>query len=186
MTRIPLRAGTTAVVAAALIPAAALAPAASAKPVSKAHARAYEHAYHAVAHKLGREVPGRNIVADGALHGGRPSDAETLTSLTVLRRMLHPAPTPAATPSSDVSGEVTGGSAAGAPGVPSCASESGDDYSTGPENTNPSSGATGRYQILPSTAAGYGCDLSTASGQDACAQTIYENQGAGAWVGCGG
>lgn len=191
MTRIPLRAGTTAVVAAALIPAAALAPAASAKPVSKAHARAYEHAYHAVAHKLGREVPGRNIVSDGTLHGGRPSDATTLASLTVLRRMLDPAPAPAATPSSDVSssdasGEVTGGSEAGAPGVPACASESGDDYSTGPDNTNSSSGATGRYQILPSTAAAYGCDLSTASGQDACAETIYEHQGAGAWVGCGG
>lgn len=187
MTRIPVRAGTTAVVAAALIPAAALAPAASAKPVSKPHARAYEHAYHAVAHKFGREVPGRNIVADGTRHGGRPSDAETLTSLTVLRRMLHPAPAPEpTTTSSDVSGDVSGGSEAGAPGVPSCASESGDDYSTGPENTNPSSGATGRYQILPSTAEAYGCDLSTASGQDECAQEIYDHQGAGAWVGCGG
>ena len=59
-------------------------------------------------------------------------------------------------------------------------------YSTGASNTNPSSGATGRYQILPSTAAGYGCNLSTPAGQDACAQTIYNHQGAGAWVGCGG
>jgi hypothetical protein len=70
--------------------------------------------------------------------------------------------------------------------VPACASESGTDYSTGADNTNPSSGATGRYQILPSTAAAYGCDLATAAGQDACAQTIYDHQGAGAWVGCGG
>lgn len=183
MTRIPLRAGTTAVVAAALIPAAVLAPAASAQPVSHSHARAYEHAYHQVAHKLGRQVPGRNIVADGTLHGGRPSDAQTLASLVVLRRMLEPAPTSSG--SSSVS-DVSGGSEAGAPGVPACASESGDDYSTGPDNTNSSSGATGRYQILPSTAAAYGCDLTTATGQDACAETIYAHQGASAWVGCGG
>jgi hypothetical protein len=70
--------------------------------------------------------------------------------------------------------------------VPACASESGTDYSTGSDNTNASSGATGRYQITPSTAAGYGCDLATPAGQDACAQTIYEHQGASAWVGCGG
>jgi hypothetical protein len=185
MTRIPLRAGTTAVVAAALIPAAALAPVASAQPVSRGHARAYEHAYHEVAHKLGRQVPGRNIVEDGTLHGSRPSDSQTLASLAVLRRMLAP---PASTSSSSSTGasDVSGGSAAGAPGVPSCASESGTNYSTGPDNTNPSSGATGRYQILPSTAAAYGCDLTTAAGQDACAQTIYEHQGASAWVGCGG
>jgi muramidase (phage lysozyme) len=70
--------------------------------------------------------------------------------------------------------------------VPACASESGTNYSTGASNTNPSSGATGRYQILPSTAAAYGCSLTTPAGQDACAQTIYQHQGAGAWVGCGG
>lgn len=184
MTRIPLRAGTTAVAAAALIPTAVLAPAASARTVIPRHAHAYERAYHAVAHRLGRQVPGRNIVADGTLHGGRPSDAQTLASLAVLRRMLAPAATSSsATGTSEVSGA---GSAAGAPGVPACASESGDNYSTGPDNTNPSSGATGRYQILPSTAAAYGCDLTTAAGQDACAETIYAHQGASAWVGCGG
>jgi muramidase (phage lysozyme) len=78
------------------------------------------------------------------------------------------------------------GSSAGAAGVPACASESGTNYSTDASNTNPSSGATGRYQILPSTAAAYGCSLATPAGQDACAATIYRNQGAGAWVGCGG
>ena len=85
-----------------------------------------------------------------------------------------------------VSSDTAAGDAAGAAGVPACASESGDDYSTGSDNTNVSSGATGRYQILPSTAAAYGCDLATPAGQDACAQTIYQHQGAGAWVGCGG
>ena len=57
---------------------------------------------------------------------------------------------------------------------------------TGSANTNASSGATGRYQITPSTAANYGCSLATPAGQDACAQAIYAHQGAGAWTGCGG
>jgi hypothetical protein len=78
------------------------------------------------------------------------------------------------------------GGGGGAGGVPACASESGTNYSTGAANTNPSSGATGRYQIIPSTASAYGCDLSTPAGQDACAVRIYHGQGAGAWVGCGG
>ncbi len=70
--------------------------------------------------------------------------------------------------------------------MPACASESGTNYSTGASNTNASSGATARYQITPSTAAGYGCDLSTPAGQDACATTIYQHQGARRRVGCGG
>jgi hypothetical protein len=161
---------------AVLTTAAAVPAVAAAKPTTQAHARAYEHAYHRVAHQLGARVPGRNIVRVGLPNGHRPSDAQTVSSLSVLQRMLAPA---AATVSS-------AGDVAGATGVPACASESGTDYSTGPDNTNPSSGATGRYQILPSTAAAYGCDLTTAAGQDACAEVIYEHQGASAWVGCGG
>jgi hypothetical protein len=161
---------------AVLTTVAAVPAAAAAKPTTPAHARAYEHAYHRVAHQLGVRIPGRNIVRDGMPNGHRPSDAKTVSSLGVLERILAPAP---------ASVSATG-DAAGAAGVPACASESGTDYSTGPDNTNSSSGATGRYQILPSTAAAYGCDLTTAAGQDACAQVIYEHQGASAWVGCGG
>jgi hypothetical protein len=148
-----------------------------------AHVRSYERAYKAVAAKFGRRAPGRNIVKEGVATSGAASDAQVVASLAVLERMLVPAPTSSSTATSYSS---AGGSAAGAAGVPACASESGTNYSTGPSNTNPSSGATGRYQILPSTAAAYGCDLSTPAGQDACAQTIYAHQGAGAWVGCGG
>ena len=158
---------------AVLTTAAAVPAVAAARPTTHVHARAYEQAYHRVAHQLGARVPGRNIVSDGLPDGHRPSDAQTVSSIGVLRRMLAPA-----------AGTVS--PSAGAAGVPACASESGTDYSTGPDNTNPSSGATGRYQILPSTAAAYGCNLSTAAGQDACAQVIYEHQGASAWVGCGG
>ncbi|HLI58435.1 MAG TPA: hypothetical protein VKV21_02090 [Solirubrobacteraceae bacterium] len=171
---------------AVLTTAAAVPAVAAAKPTTRAHARAYEHAYHRVARELGARVPGRNIVRLGLRNGQRPSDAETVSSLGVLERMLGAtgATGPASAGSSAVGSAV--GPAAGAAGVPACASESGSNYSTGPDNTNPSTGATGRYQILPSTAAAYGCDLSTPAGQDACAQVIYEHQGASAWVGCGG
>jgi len=165
---------------AVLTTAAAVPAAAAARPTTPAHAHAYERAYHRVSHQLGSRVPGRNIVRDGMPNGHRPSDAQTVSSLTVLQRMIAPAT------GATGAGSATTGDPAGAAGVPACASESGTDYSTGPDNTNASSGATGRYQILPSTAAAYGCNLSTAAGQDACAQVIYEHQGAGAWVGCGG
>ena len=185
MKRFLLPASTTAVALAAVGTGVA-----SAQPTTAPHARAYERAYHQVVDDLGAQAPGRNIVQDGLAGHRRPSDAQTVASLTVLQRMLTPS-TPAATSTSAAatSTSAAGASSAGAAGtagVPSCAAESGSDYSTGASNTNPTSGATGRYQILPSTASAYGCNLSTPAGQDACAQTIYEHQGAGAWVGCGG
>jgi hypothetical protein len=156
---------------------------AAAKPPTAAHARAYEYAYQRVAHQLGRRVPGRNIVRDGFAAHQAATEAETVASLAVLERMLAPVTT---TSSAPPIGALAGARSAGGAGVPACASESGTNYSTGVSNTDTSSGATGRYQILPSTAAAYGCSLATAAGQDACAQTIYQHQGAGAWVGCGG
>jgi hypothetical protein len=174
MKRFLLPAGATLVATAALAPGFA-----SAQPTTTAHAHAYEHAYHEVVHAQGHRAPGRNIVKDGTARGAHPTDAQTVASLAVLQRMLQPAAT-ASTRADAVTDDT-----AGAAGVPACASESGEDYSTGPDNTNASSGATGRSQILRSTAAAYGCDLATPAGPDACAQTIYEHQGAGAWVGCG-
>lgn len=175
---------------AAVVPAAA-----AAKPPSSPHVRAYQRDYQRVAHTFGRRAPGRNIVKYGVASRGPASDADVVSSLAVLERMLAPPPAPVTSTAAQGS-QTTGStqtvasaptsSTAGASGVPACASESGTNYSTGPENTNPSSGATGRYQILPSTAADYGCNLGTTAGQDACAQTIYNHQGASAWVGCGG
>jgi hypothetical protein len=150
-----------------------------------AHARAYERVYAKVARALGRRAPGRNIVKDGVSKGHPASDAQVVASLGVLERMLAGALAPAGVPTSTLATSTTV-SSGGAGGVPACASESGTNYSTGPSNTNASSGATGRYQITPGTAAAYGCDLATAAGQDACAQTIYAHQGASAWMGCGG
>jgi hypothetical protein len=167
---------------------AAVTPAgAAAKRPTPAHASAYERAYDEVAQKLGHRAPGRNIIKDGVAANRPATDAETIASLSVLERMLAPtAPSGAASAPAAAAPSAAPSAGAGAGGVPACASESGTNYSTGPANTNASSGATGRYQITPSTAANYGCSLSTPAGQDACAQTIYAHQGAGAWVGCGG
>lgn len=181
MKRLILAAG--AVVAAAA-PAGAMAAIldgpAPGKAPTPAHARAYERAYATVARERGRRAPGRNIVKAGIAPGWPATDAEVVASLAVLDRMLGSGQSPTTSPAS------SSVASAGASGVPACASESGTNYSTGPANTNPSSGATGRYQILPSTAAAYGCNLSTPAGQDACAQVIYARQGASAWVNCGG
>jgi hypothetical protein len=149
---------------------------------TRAHSRAYERVYARVARQLGRRAPGRNIVKDGVARGRPATDGEIVTSTHVLQRMLVVATRPAATSAAS----AATGTSAGASGVPACASESGTNYSTDSSNTNASSGATGRYQITPGTASAYGCDLSTPAGQDACAETIYAHQGAGAWVGCGG
>lgn len=178
MKRFMLPAG---VALAALTPGVAVA-----KVPTAAHAHDYEKAYQEVTHKLGPRVPGRNIVKDGVSAHRAATDAETVASLTVLERMLAPVTTAASSPASPATSTPITSSNAGASGVPACASESGSNYSTSASNTNSSSGATGRYQILPSTAAAYGCSMATVAGQDACAQTIYEHQGASAWVGCGG
>jgi hypothetical protein len=157
--------------------AAVLPGAAAAKSPTPAHAHAYERAYREVAHLFGWRAPGRNIVKDGVALHRAATDAQTLASLAVLERMVTPA---------RLSTAVSTAARTGTGALPACASESGTNYSTGSDNTNTSSGATGRYQITPSTAANYGCNLGTSAGQDACAQTIYEHQGASAWVGCGG
>src|SRR5436309_15276598 len=138
----------------------ALAPGtAMAKPPTAVHVRAYERAYRQVAHRFGRRVPGRNIVKDGVAQNRPATDAETVASLGVLERMLvaaqPSAPSQAAAPSSSaVTTSVPASTSTS--GLPGCASESGSNYSTGGDNTNGSSGATGRYQITPSTAANYG------------------------------
>ena len=126
---------------------AALPAAADAKPPTPAHAHAYERAYRQVVHLLGRRAPGRNIVRDGVAANRAATDTQTVASLAVLERMVAPAV------SSGSAGSPAAGTGAGAAGVPACASESGMNYSTGSDNTNGSSGATGRYQITPSTAA---------------------------------
>jgi hypothetical protein len=54
--------------------------------------------------------------------------------------------------------------------------------SSSPTATNPSSGAYGCFQVIPSTAAAHDCDLSSLAGQYECAGRICETSGDGAWV----
>jgi hypothetical protein len=163
-----------------------------------------------VVKRLGARAPGRDIVRWGVVVGHgvrRPTVAELRRYVGVLDRMVHPVAVVRAAytrvVSTNTSANTSTGqgegvrridsgaatSGGGAAGLPACASESGSNYSTGPGNTNPSTGATGRYQEMPMHRQPgglcYGMDLSP-RGQDRCASRIYAAQGSGAWVGCGG
>lgn len=165
-----------------------------AQPVNAATPRErYQTVYERVdAHNAGPYggVAGRNIADDGLNNGHAASADQLRAGIAVMRRMLHPpVAKPAATPettapastSSVPAPTTTSTASSGGYSIPSyivdC--ESGGDY--GAQNA---SGAYGAYQIMPSTAAAYGCDLSSASGQDACAAEIYADVGASAWA-CG-
>jgi hypothetical protein len=141
-----------------------------------------------VVKRFGAKTAGRDIIRLGVMtkHGVRPAPrAVKLSYVAVLDRALHPPPVRVPT-SVPTSAPTSAGSSAGAAGLPACASESGTNYSMGPDNTNPS-GASGRYQIMPfhwsTDCAGIAQDP---AGQDKCATIIYRNSGASAWVGCGG
>ena len=169
------------VVAVIAVSAVALATPTASLAVTRQHAHAYLRAYHAVAEKFGHRAPGRNIIRDGALHG-KLTDRMVVRSVGVLRRMLHPVPSPRHTASaSPVVTNTTDSSP-----LPSCTwrPESGGD----PTAVNPSSGAGGYYQIIPSTWAAEGGtglpqDASMAE-QTKIAQRIAATQGLSAWVNC--
>ena len=146
----------------------------------------------AVIKKHGKRAPGRNICRFGMSGGKKPTLSQKVRYLNTLRRLVKPpvlsTPSVVQAAVSFPQQAVSSAPSSTSTGVlPACASESGTNYSTGPDNTNPS-GATGRYQEMPMhrQAGGvcYGIDLSPA-GQDRCAVLIYQAQGAGAWVGCG-
>jgi hypothetical protein len=147
-----------------------------------------DHANHLraeVVRALGSRSPGRDIVRRGILDHGktrRPTHAELVSYQDALARML--ASKDAGYSSSDSS--TSSASAAAAGSLPTCTwqPESGGDWSA----VNPSSGAGGRYQIMPSTWAAYGGtglpqDASPAE-QTAVAMRIMHSQGLSAWVIC--
>ncbi len=148
--------------------------------------------------------PGRNILCQGfrtterqgtkylAKRYSRPADLGDIKRLTPAlwakaypelaakraARAVAPAAAqaqPAASQASALSAPAAGGGSPIPQYIVQC--ESGGSY----DAYNPSSGAYGRYQIIPSTAAAYGCNLSTPGGQDACAAEIWRNDGASAW-----
>lgn len=191
------------IVAATSIAALAL-PAAATAAVPSSTAHRYQTDYHAVAHKFGQRAPGRNIITQGLASGHKAGASDVLRSINVLERMLHPtpvvqasapvptstaapapAPAPASTSSSTSSTQPTatqstGGSGYAIPGyIVQC--ESGGNWHA----VNPSSGAGGAYQIMPSTWQAYGGtglpqDASPAQ-QSAIASKIWSSAGPGAW-----
>lgn len=140
----------------------------------------YAHLHRKWTKRNGREVVGRQIVKYGMpKHGGArvATQEEWKATLATFARWEHPPAPSSATQA--VGGNVSygGGVPAELEAIAQC--ESGGDYGA----VNPSSGATGKYQILPSTAQAYGCDLATPAGQDACAVEIYAGgAGRSQWV----
>jgi Transglycosylase-like domain len=137
---------------------------------------------------LGSRAPGRDIVRHGIVgrHGQtrRATRAELIGYRDALTRMLAAnvsAPTSSGSSSADsTSGTATSGD------LPTCTwePESGGDWHA----VNPSSGAGGRYQIMPSTWAEYGGtglpqDASPAE-QTAIAERIMQSVGPSAWANC--
>ena len=152
------------------------------------------HHRHIVVARHGNRAAGRDIIRFGRIgpnqHPHKVRDCKiirryrdqliqlhTEPRYPTLKRVAVPPPRPPAgvqTPSVD--GIYGGGGYAIPEDIVMC--ESGGNYGA----VNPSSGAYGAYQILPSTSAAYGCDMSTPAGQDECAAKVWAGQGRGAWV----
>ena len=196
------------IVAATSIAALAL-PAAATAAVPSSTAHRYQADYHAVAHKFGQRAPGRNIITQGLASGHKAGASDVQRSISVLERMLHPAPvlhiryTPAPAPTS---------TAAPAP-APAPASTSSSTSSTQPTATQSTSSGGyaipssvvqcesggnahavspftggGLYGILSSSWQDFGGTRyapepydATPGEQGAIAQKILASQGPGAW-----
>jgi hypothetical protein len=155
--------------------------------------KAYSSHYHKVARKLSKRAPGRNIRKWGVYRHHKVRNApchELRASLHKLRSMVAPPPTRGsagvAAPAAVGGTSQPAGTAAGGSGLPSCtwAPESGGSYSA----YNASSGAGGKYQIIPSTWRAYGGtgspQTAPAAEQERIAARVYAGQGAGAWTNC--
>jgi hypothetical protein len=152
-----------------------------------------QHANHLrteVVHAFGDRAPGRDIVRLGVLgrHGKThpATRAELASYQDALSRMLAATQTSPTSAAASAASSSASADAAGSAAMPACTwePESGGDWSA----VNPSSGAGGRYQIMPSTWAAYGGtglpqDASPAE-QTAVAQRILQSVGTSAWVNC--
>lgn len=180
----------------ALIPALAMA-AATLVPASIAEARTveekYSALYHQVRHHIGSRAPGRNIrkwgVRYDSKNNGRRGPWKTRDATTVeLKRSIRTferwlAPPPGSVRRGDrpslagIPPHRAGGGFSIPRNIVMC--ESGGNYGA----VNPSSGARGAYQILPSTHASLCPDLGwSPRDQDICASRVWATQGRGAWV----
>jgi hypothetical protein len=159
-----------------------------------------------VATVLGKHAPGRDIVRWGVLdrHGKRhrATRAQLIRYRDVLARMLFgPTPSSSPTPGSSSGAQTSGSSSSTAQAANQAVAASGGSSSGDlptctwlPESggnwnaVNSSSGAGGRYQIMPSTWAANGGigvpqDASPAE-QTRVAENILRSQGSGAWANC--
>jgi hypothetical protein len=159
--------------------------------IGKRHCTQYDKLHDWATRQFGKRTVGRDVCRFGMPKRGRdrvPTKAEFTDTMSVLRRWRHP-PQPSvqavsAAPSGEVSYGTTSGAYGGSGALPYCTwgPESGGDYNA----VNPSSGAYGKYQVMPmhwngGVCTGLGKDP---AGQEVCAQRIYETSGAGAWVNC--
>jgi hypothetical protein len=173
-----------------LAPAAHARSSASVKyPTTKA-ATKYSAYWWKAHHKCGR-CTGRNIRRWGMRYSsGRVARAtwrQIVRSTAQLKRLTDPPPPPrrllrrVATPPRQRPAGVMHTTVRAS--LPDCTwrPESGGSYGA----YNPSSGAYGKYQVIPSTWAAHCSDLGRdASGQEQCAARVYAAQGAGAWANC--
>jgi hypothetical protein len=157
----------------------------------------YEHRLYDAKRDIG--VRARNIATRGVLserEGARPASKGEIAraSRHFKRRMSRhyaerraaAARARAATPQPQAASSSSSSSSGGAGGAEQfVACESGGDWNA----RNPSSGAFGRYQLMPQHYQGGG--LCSGLGQDPggqteCAGRVYESQGSAAWSACGG
>jgi len=153
-------------------------------------AERYSALWHSAHHRCGR-CAGRNIRRYGIRHTNgrleRASYEQMVRSSHQLRRLTAPPPRPRgllrrlAVPPPQAPAGVSSSTVRAR--LPDCTwrPESGGDYGA----YNGSSGARGRYQVIPSTHAAICPDLGwSPSEQEICAARIWAQQGAGAWVNC--
>jgi hypothetical protein len=148
--------------------------------------RSYSKHYRQVAHRHGKRAPGRNLRRWGVLFKGTVFDATCgeirrsngqLVRLLTAPPVMYSKPVPPPQPPAGVASDSNMAA------LPSCtwAPESGGSYGA----YNSSSGAYGKYQVIPSTWAAHCSDLGRdPGGQEQCAARIWRAQGPGAWVGC--
>lgn len=146
----------------------------------------YEHYYWKASHKIGRQHVGRNIVRRGirTKHGAHPASRKHIArSIRTFKRWLAPPPAPIRRndrSSASAAPAYAGGGYSIPRSIVMC--ESGGNYRA----VNPSSGAGGAYQILPSTWQAYGGTGSPQNAspaeQDRIAAKVWAGQGRGAWV----
>lgn len=146
----------------------------------------YSNRYYAVKKAHGTRAPGRNIRKWGVLNHGHQQrstckqvarSAQQLRRLLTAPRLMHSTAVP---PRQRPAGTLSDFDKAN---LPDCTwrPESGGSYTA----YNASSGAYGKYQVIPSTWAAHCSDLGRGpAGQERCAARVYAAQGAGAWVNC--